>query len=252
LTTKAGDVLLARMRAVLQASRDLSTTAEGLGNPLAGTRRFGILPTVAPYVLPDLSPALRAAFPGLRLSWREEKTATLLDAVLAGELDAALVAEDEAPRGLSLVPLARDPFVLALPPHHPLTKRKRVTLADLAATEMLLLEDGHCIRTQVLALCSRAGATEASFRATSLPTLTQLVAGGFGATLLPTLSLATENRRGELLLRSFTSPAPARTLALVYRTASGNHEGLATIAEAMRPVLVALTGRPAATEALAL
>lgn len=181
------------------------------------------------------TPKLHRSFPRLSLHWLEATTATLVRDLDIGSLDAALLAL-EAPIGdLDCEVLARDPFVLATPRDHPLGARALPARpAELRDASVLLLDDGHCFREQALAFCANARAQELEFRATSLSTLAQMVAGGSGVTLLPQLAVATETRRARLRIRPFVSPAPARTLGLVWRKRSPLVTTLRQIAAAIR------------------
>src|SRR5690606_6620494 len=151
--------------------------------------------------LPDVAPALHAAFPKLELVFREEKTPDVLRQLEAGELDGGLLALDVPLgdlAGLASAEIATDPFVVALPKGHPLARRRVLELADVEGAPVLLLADGHCLRDQALSLCAQVGAREAALRATSLATLVQMVSSGAGVTLLPSLAVDVENRRGQL------------------------------------------------------
>src|SRR4051812_44962057 len=195
MVTEAGAALLERARRTLVDADDLVATAERVRDPMTGTLRIGLIPTVAPYLLPEVAPVLRARHPRLTLLWFEEKTRTLLEQLAAGALDGAVVAGESDLGDLETAPIARDAFLLATPPGHKLARGSGpVRPDDLRGETVLLLDDGHCFREQSLAVCSRAGADEASIRATSLSTLAQMVAGGAGITLLPALAVATENR----------------------------------------------------------
>lgn len=228
--TPAGEVLVARAQALLQAADALVESARSLGDPLAGTLRVGVIPTVGPYLLPELAPLLRERLPRLSFVWVEEKTHVLLGRLAAGELDAALLADTDELGDLPGVVLGKDPFVLAAAPSHPLAQDRSPVLAEsLDGEPLLLLDDGHCFRQQVLSYCSRLGAEEAGYRATSLATLVQMTAGGAGVTLLPRLAVAVENRRDALVLRPFAERAPSRTLRLVWRRASAFDEALRAV-----------------------
>jgi LysR family hydrogen peroxide-inducible transcriptional activator len=235
LVTSAGRALLAQARRVLLDADDLLETARRAGDPLAGALRIGVIPTVSPYLLPAIAPAIRSAFPALSLTWVEERTGALVRSLHAGELDAALLAAEAELGDVEQAVLARDAFLLATPRDHPLgAPRAPATPADLRDGNVLLLEDGHCLREQALAVCSRGRARELEFRATSLSTLAQMVAGGAGVTLLPELAAETEGRRAALRLRPFADPAPHRTIALVWRRTSPAAEGLRRLAAAIR------------------
>ena len=235
ITTKAGDAILERARRLLVDADDLLAAAERTRDPFAGTLRIGVIPTIAPYLLPEVAPVLRAKYPRLRILWSEEKTRDLVRSLEDGGIDAAILALESELGDLAHEPLGRDPFVLAMAPEHPLARRDTPARLDqLEGETVLLLDDGHCFRDQALSVCQRAGADEASVRATSLPTLTQMVAGGSGITLLPKLALATENRAHFLAIRPFGPRGPARTLAVAWRKTSPLEPTLRTIAEAIR------------------
>jgi len=246
LVTAAGKELLERARRLLLDADDLLAAARRAGDPLAGTLRIGVIPTISPYLLPSAPPALRAAFPRLATLWVEDRTATLLGALGAGELDAALLALEADIGDVEHEAVADDPFVLATRPDDPLgTRPAPAKLGELRRAQVLLLDDGHCFRDQALATCSKAGARELEFRATSLPTLAQMVAGGAGVTLLPQLAVATEAQRSGLLTRAFARPAPHRTIALVWRRRSPLAPALRKVARAIRDAYPAVTPSPA-------
>ena len=235
LVTPAGEALLVRARRMLAEADDLVTLARQAGDPLSGTIRVGVIPTVSPYLLPDVVPELRRKHPRLVVLWAEEKTDFLLAGLREGRLDAVLLAIVPGMEDLERETLAEDPFLLAGPPEHPLVRpRHPAKLGELEGERLLLLEDGHCFRKQALSICSASGAQEAGFRATSLATLTQMVAGGAGLTLLPRLSVDLENRRGELGVRRFEDPQPSRTLVLAWRKHSPRGGALREVADTIR------------------
>jgi LysR family hydrogen peroxide-inducible transcriptional activator len=231
LVTGAGVDVVARARRVLVEVDDLLTAAARLREPFAGTLRIGVIPTVAPYLLPEVMPRIGAKYPRLALVFREDKTADILRLLAEGKLDAGLVALEADVAECAHAEIARDPFVAAIPKGHPLARKKRLTLADLEGEDVLLLDEGHCLRDQALALCSRAGAVETSYRATSLATLAQMVSNGAGLTLLPAMAVPVENRRGQLEVRPFVRPVPGRTIALVWRPQSPFASLFAKLAE---------------------
>lgn len=246
LVTAEGEALLVHARRVLAEADDLAAAAQRAGDPLSGTLRVGVIPTVSPYLLPEIVPALRREFPRLVVLWTEDRTSVLLQAVREGRLEAVLLAAVPGMEELEREDVAEDPFVLAGPRDHPLLRARRpARLAEIEGERILLLEDGHCFRDQALALCAAGGAQEAGFRATSLSTLTQMVAGGAGLTLLPALSVEVENRRGELAVRPFAAPAPSRTLVLAWRRQCPRGEALRTVAAAIRAARRRPGGRPA-------
>lgn len=236
LLTSAGAQLVERARRLLVDADQLVDAAKRAGDALAGTLNFGVIPTIAPYLLPSVTPAVRAKYPRLTLFWTEDKTEVLVRSLEAGTLDAAVLAL-EAPLGgnIESETIARDPFVLVTSADHPLgAKQKPVSAADLRDEDVLLLDEGHCFREQALSFCESARAHELEFRATSLPTLVQMVAGGAGVTLLPKLALATELARSDLRVRTFSDPAPNRTLALVWRKLSPLQPALRQLAGTLR------------------
>ncbi|CAM3169082.1 LysR family transcriptional regulator [Corallococcus sp. ZKHCc1 1396] len=237
MPTPAGTALVARARRVLTEAEHLLKAAEGMGDPFAGPLHLGAIPTVAPYVLPEVVPALVKRYPKLRLRLREEKTAVLVRDMDEGRLDAALLALDaEQGQAMEHEIIAEDPFVVAAPPGHPLERKKEVRLRDLDDEDVLLLEDGHCFRSQTLALCTRVGAREVDFRATSLTTLAQMVMASGSVTLLPQLAVSRENRQGQLVVRPFAPPVPGRTLVLAWRQGHPRAEALRAIAGTLRSV----------------
>jgi LysR family transcriptional regulator, hydrogen peroxide-inducible genes activator len=216
LLTSAGRELLARVAHVLLEADGLLESARRSADPLSGTLRLGVIPTVSPYLLPALTPKLRRELPRLSVTWREEKTETVVALLERGELDAGVVALESDLGEVECEVIAKDEFVLVTPPKHPLSRRGAAAAVELRDQRVLLLDDGHCFREQALAFCSKAKAHELEFRATSLSTLVQMVAGGTGVTLLPSLAVPAETQRAKLAIRRFTNP-PARTLALVFR-----------------------------------
>ena len=237
LLTAAGEDLIERARRVLVDADDLVDAARRLGDPLAGTLAIGVIPTISPYLLPTAAPAIQRAHPRLTVRWREDKTEDLARDLHAGRLDAALLAlEADLGGPLQREVIGRDPFVLATPRAHKLAKGSQpATLGDLRGAPLLLLDDGHCLRDQALEVCKRAGAVESvEVRATSLPTLVQMVAGGLGVTLLPESSIPTlVQRHGPIVLAEFAKPVPGRNIGLAWRTSSGRLREFRLLAETM-------------------
>lgn len=237
LTTEAGKLLVARAERVLLEAADLVAAARRVGDPLHGTLRIGVIPTISPYLLPSLTPALRKAFPHLSLFWVEDKTEVLVARLDAGALDAALLAIEADIGDVEQEIIAKDPFMLVLPQGHPLTKSTAPADAGtLRGEEVLLLTDGHCFRNQALEVCSTARARELEFRATSLSTLVQMVDAGLGITLLPALAVPAETARARLVIRPFAAPPPFRTIALVWRKRSPLGETFGLVAKELRRV----------------
>lgn len=235
LVSKAGEQLLGSLRRALVSADDLALAARQNVDPLNGTLSLGVIPTVSPYFLPPVTRALRARFPHLKLQWTEDKTATLAKSLADGRLDAAVVALEAELGPVEHELIAKDHFLLAAAPGHPLLAASApLSRRELAGTDVLLLDEGHCLREQALEFCSRARARELEFRATSLPTLLQMVAGGAGVTLLPELAMPTESSRAGVAVRPFADPAPERSIALVWRKQSALTETLHAVAAVMR------------------
>jgi LysR family hydrogen peroxide-inducible transcriptional activator len=232
LLTPAGEALVPHLRATLLALDGLVAAARALDDPLAGTLRLGVIPTVAPYVLPSVVGALRKRYPKLRLLLREERTARLVERVQEGKLDLALLALEAELGNLETLALYSDPFVVVAPAGHALAARKLARAQDLADEEVLLLEDGHCFRDQALSLCQRAGARElGDFRATSLNTLVRMVASGTGLTLLPAMAVASEVRAQDHLVTLPLERRAARTIGLAFRASTSRRATFERLAE---------------------
>jgi LysR family hydrogen peroxide-inducible transcriptional activator len=232
---KAGERLHPLHRQTLVAADQRGAAARQGADPLSGTLSLGVIPTVSPYLLPAVTGMLRSRFPRLSLSWIEDKTAVLVKSLAEGRVDAAVVALEAELGPVAHELIAKDHFLLAAAPGHPLLAGSApLTRRDLAGTDVLLLDEGHCLREQALEFCSRSKARELEFRATSLPTLVQMVAGGAGVTLLPELAVPTEAPRAEIAVRPFAAPAPERSIALVWRRESALSETLRAIAGVMR------------------
>ena len=213
LVSRAGDAL-----ASLAAFVEAAVAARA---PMSGPLRLGVIPTIGPFLLPRLMPVLRDAFPRLRLYLREDTTARLVERLEASRLDVLLLALPCDCGGADVLPVARDEFLVALPREHRLAAQERIPVAALAGERLLLLEDGHCLRDQALAVCGLlAGDREAQegFAATSLHTLVQMVAGGLGVTLLPRLAIAAGVTAGTgIELRPVAGAGAWRTLGLAWR-----------------------------------
>jgi len=247
LMTPVGEELAGRARRILQESDELVAAARAARDPLAGEFRVGVIPTVGPYLLPHLLPALREAAPGLRPQLHEDKTDRLLARLHAGELDAVLLAVPVPADGLQQEVAFREPFVLAAPADHPLARCRSVRIAQLHDCPVLLLEEGHCLRDQALEVCGTVGAREAGeFRATSLETLRQMVASGAGVTLLPELAARVNGgiaNGSDIAIRPFQAPAPSRDIAVLWRTGAAREAAARVLARCARGLPVLRTAR---------
>lgn len=236
LLTKAGQVLVEHSDKVLDAVEGLLEAMRACGEPLAGPLRLGVIPTIAPYALPRAVPRLREAFPKLELFLVEDQTERLVEMIEAGKLDLALVALEARLGNLTTLELGAEDFLVAAPLGHVFEQRGVVSEADLREETVLLLGEGHCLRTQALELCKRVDASvEAGFAATSLSTLLEMVAGGMGVSLVPAMAMRDDNRfDGRLVVRPFEPPRPVRTLGLVWRASSPREDEFRRLGEALR------------------
>lgn len=232
MLTPVGEEIAERARLVLSDVDQIRTVARRAGDPADGTLRLGLFPTLAPYLLPHVIPTIRKQYPNLRLQLAEEKTEEIIKMLQQGELDAALLALPINDDGLDMEILFEEPFVLAVPGEHPLGKKSRITLKDLKGSELLLLDEGHCLREHALEVCALAGAHErVDFHATSMETLRQMVAANVGITLMPLLSVKPPIAQTDnLITRRFASPAPSRTIAMVWRNSSALSDFLRELA----------------------
>jgi LysR family transcriptional regulator, hydrogen peroxide-inducible genes activator len=250
LLTATGALVAERARRVLSDVDDLSFVASRGADPLAGPLRLGVIPSIAPYLLPSVVGGLVAALPGLQLDVTEDQTARLLLALSRGHLDAAIIATEEDPRAVTDHLLYHEDFVLAVTAGSPLAGTSDIDRAMLPELDLMVLADGHCLRDQVLDLCPTAGRPGAGngAHATSLATLTQLVAHGFGSTLLPATTVALHQAQATagspgLGIATLAAPVPGRTVRLVHRTGAVRGPGFLKLAEVIRD-LVAGTGLP--------
>ncbi|HTV52540.1 MAG TPA: LysR substrate-binding domain-containing protein [Steroidobacteraceae bacterium] len=231
--TDAGEQIVARARRMLEASAEIVTLAQSRRDPLGGPLRLALLPTIGPYLLPQVMPAVRKRLPRLSVLLFEYQTEPMLQRLHAAEIDVGVLALPVQLDGLESRELYEEPFELAVPEHHRLARRASVKLEDLKDEPLLLLEEGHCLRDQALAVCGRAGAhPDQDFRATSLETLRQMVASGAGITLLPELAArgAYGGARG-VSVRPFARPAPTRRIGAVWRKTTARRPAIDAMCE---------------------
>lgn len=230
--TPYGEILAARAKRIVHEADALVSHAKSMRDPFAGEFKLGAFPTLAPYYLPRIVPALGKRFSKLTLYLVEDKTDRLLAQLKEGALDAALLALPVPAHGFTVIPLFEEPFLLAVPAEHRLATYKAVQAEDLKREVVLLLEDGHCMRSQALEVCSLIGLKEqAGFRATSLETLRQMVAAGVGVTLMPACAaIDTEH----VVHIPFKGNPYTRTIGLVARETSPRQMLISAMAEVMR------------------
>ena len=261
-TTVAGERIVALARTLLEQSSAIRDAARELRDPMSGALRLGVIPTVAPYLLPRLLGPLRRAYPALGLVLAEAVTGVLLKRLADHQLDAVILATDETGPELCELPLYREPFQVAIPRGHPLCDSDSVPVPALKSLDILLLADGHCLTDQVRDLCHwgageeravRAAdsvAPEDDLRATSLETLLQLVAVGFGVTLVPELALhGARLQSSAVVMRPLDSRSAGRTVRLVYRNGfplTAMLQAFATVLRANLPDCVQVLGQRSA------
>jgi LysR family hydrogen peroxide-inducible transcriptional activator len=218
--TEIGAEVARRAGSILTATRDLADCARHSGRLLSGGLRFGVIPTLAPYVLPRVLPELHRRHPDLRLDLLETQTKPLLVELAHGALDVVLLALPLEKPEFETWPLFEDRFLLAVPADDPLPERARVTARDVNARRLVLLSEGHCLRDQALAYCAHHSDMNTGLGATSLATVMQMVASGYGVTLLPEVAIDVEVRDERVKLLRFVEPQPQRSIGLAWRRTS--------------------------------
>ncbi|MBX6326995.1 MAG: LysR family transcriptional regulator [Pseudolabrys sp.] len=249
--TDIGREVAERAESILAATRDLIDFARHR-EVLSGVLRLGVIPTLAPYVLPRVLPRLQAQYPALRLEVRETQTKLLLAELARAELDCVMLALPTEAADLETAALFRDAFLLALPACEALRlgARGRISIEAVDRSRLILLEEGHCLRDQALAFCAPPGRDQPTgLGATSLATVMQMVANGYGVTLVPEIAAAVELRDDRVKLLRFAEPEPARTVGLAWRRTSPRKRDFAALGEVVIQALgvVAANGRPAET-----
>jgi len=235
--TEIGVEVARRAEHILAATRDLVDFARHR-DVLSGPLKLGIIPTLAPYLLPRVLPLLQTRYSALRLDVRETQTDTLVEELAAGALDCLLLAMPVEGADVETIALFDDRFLLAAPAAEPLPKR-RVTVADVDQRRLILLEEGHCLRDQALAFCaSKTRDAPAGLGATSLATVMQMVANGYGVTLVPEIAADVEVRDARVKLTRFAAPEPGRVIGLAFRRTSPRRKDFdalgAVVKEAVR------------------
>ena len=219
--TELGGEVARRAQQVLTGANDLVDFARHQQKVLSGPLRLGVIPTIAPYLLPRVLPALQKQYSDLRLELRETQTAVLLDELARGSLHLLILALPVGNGEIETLKLFDDPFLLAVPADDPLPAKARVNARDVSRRQLILLEEGHCLRDQALAFCAMQNSElTAGLGATSLATVTQMVANGYGATLLPRIAVDAGLADKRVKLLRFTDPEPRRSVGLAWRRTS--------------------------------
>lgn len=237
-----------RARAVLGGVRDIEALSVSQNPVLSGRFRLGVIPTIGPYILPDLLPALHDQYPSLDLDVRETRTANLLEELSHGTLDALLLALPVSGKDLKTIPLFEDPYVLARQAgkaaDNPFASGfdegeggDGIEAGAIDPQGLILLEEGHCLHDQALSFCGGTPADRSrGLGASSLSTVIQMVANGYGETLLPQMAVAVETRNPAIEVQQFKNPAPTRQIGLAYRTATARERDIEALAKVVREV----------------
>ena len=240
MLTEIGREISRRAEDVLASVRDLVDFARHRGRPLTGRLPLGIIPSLAPYLLPRILPALQSQFPDLELELRETQTRPLVEEVKGGLLDAAMLALPLGEPDIDTLELFNDLFLLAVPASDPRPRGRRVAAREIDQSRLILLEDGHCLRDQALAFCATIprgpspGATGMTFGASSLATVMQMVAGGYGLTLIPQIAADVEERDERVKILRLQDPQPGRSIGLAFRKTSPRRADFAALGEVVK------------------
>lgn len=220
--THAGEIAAARASALLGDAHALVQSVSTAGALFSGPFHLGAIPTIAPFVLPQTVSLLTREYPDLRLYLTEDRTSRLVDQLRARTIDAAFIALPWDAPGIETMTLFDDEFLLAAPSGHPLARKNGLSPEDLAGEDLLLLEDGHCLREHALSLCRlKAGAGREQVAATSLGTLVNMVAGGLGVSLIPRLAADNGLALGpDVAIRSFVTPVVGRQIGIAWKAGS--------------------------------
>ena len=252
MLTDVGREIARRAEDVLSASRDLVDFARHRSGLLTGRLTLGVIPSLAPYLLPRILPTLQNRFPELRLELRETQTRQLVEDIKNGALDAAMLALPLGEPDIDTIALFEDLFLLAVPASDPRADSTRIAAGDIDQSRLILLEDGHCLRDQALAFCataasrgraSAAGGT--AFGASSLTTVMQMVAGGYGVTLIPQIAADVERRDDRVKFLRLENPQPGRSIGLAFRRTSPRKADFAALGEVVKESVGGVsTGQP--------
>lgn len=235
ILTPIGKTIVVQARLILQQVDELKRIAEFAHNPLAGKIRLGAIPTVAPYLIPQILPTIQAQLPKLELYLFEEKTDRLLADLQNGDLDLIILALPIPQKNIQFIPLYEEPFLAAVPKQHPLAKLKEINNEQLRNQNILLLEEGHCLRDQALEICQHSHAQEVpGFRGTSLEMIAGMIALDHGISLFPALSKQQYAKHPGLSLRPFSNPMPKRDIIIAWRRASVLEEVARQLAKIIR------------------
>ena len=236
ILTPVGEEAVRRAREILARTEDMVQAARSAGRPLSGRFRLGVIPTVAPFLLPKALPRLRSLYPELKLFLREDLTSRLITGLKGGALDAALIALPYDTAGLEHASVGHDELAAVVPEDHPLNAGGELSVAALEREELILLEDGHCLREHVLDACDLSSpGSESAFAATSLHTLVQMVGSGLGVSLLPVMAVeAGLTQTAPVAVRQLKAARPSREIVVAWRAGSSRGPDARLLAELLR------------------
>lgn len=243
MLTDVGREIARRGEDILSASRDLVDFARHRSGLLTGRLTLGVIPSLAPYLLPRILPTLQSRFPDLRLELRETQTRQLVEDIKSGALDAAMLALPLGEPDIDTTVLFEDLFLLAVPADDPRPETACIAASQIDQSRLILLEDGHCLRDQALAFCASAargrsgGAGGTAFGASSLTTVMQMVAGGYGVTLIPQIAADVERRDERVKFLRLENPQPGRSIGLAFRRTSPRKADFAALGEVVKQCL---------------
>lgn len=244
--TTLGTEVAQRAERVVTAARDLVDFARHRARILTGRLQLGVIPTLAPYVLPKILPVLQRLYPDLRVELRETQTKALLDELTRGTLDVVMLALPAPDPEIETLRLFDDQFLLAVPATDKRPETTRVRAETIEQQHLILLEEGHCLRDQALSYCATSRG-DASLGATSLATVMQMVANGYGITLLPRVAADVEVRDKRVKLLRFADPAPGRTIGLAWRRTSPRKADFLALGHLITETLGMRQARPRGT-----
>ena len=251
MLTDVGREIARRGEDILAASRDLVDFARHRSGLLTGRLTLGVIPSLAPYLLPRILPTLQSRFPELRLELLETQTKQLVEDIKSGALDVAMLALPLGEPDIETTALFEDLFLLAVPSDDPRPESKCVAAADIDQSRLILLEDGHCLRDQALAFCATAARGRAAaaggtaFGASSLNTVMQMVAGGYGVTLIPQIAADVERRDQRVKFLRLENPQPGRSIGMAFRRTSPRKADFVALGDVVRQSLDILPAKTA-------
>ncbi len=234
--TPAGQEILNHARLMIEQAETIKQLARSFSDPVSGSLKIGAIPTISPYLMPLILKPLQEKYPSMRLVISEEQTDTLLQRLQDHQIDAALLATEHPETSFTKIPLYREPFWIAFPQNHPFYTQDEITQQDLENSDLLLLSEGHCLAQQAMQACHLTERSQqgdmANLRASSLDTLLQLVAAGYGTTLIPATALSGSWASGSgIITRELNLPDTWRDVALYYRPVFPRKEALKALTE---------------------